>query len=366
MNERVNDLEAQLRAKDKQLQEALDNLECIRKREAETREVIGDLIAGIVHGINNLNTRIRSSSTTLSHAFNDLRQHLPTLLFQIPPERQRDFLALVDRSYQNQCQSTQRLSSREERQLRRALTKELDVHDLDNVDEIADILVDMGIYKDIDPFIPLLREEHHESVLQAAYSLVSLQDLNQWNLRPASNHIMRITYTLQYSIMALLASDMIKDKITQEIEKILGVYQHLLEERQIDVLKQYEDIPAISCYPELDLVWMNLIENAIEAVENHGTLEITVTSDQSPVTSCQSAVASRQYIVVQITDSGCGIPEEIREKIFDRSVTTKPRTTVHGAGLYIVHKIINKHQGKIDVESQPGRTTFRVWLPIVE
>ena len=80
MDERVNDLEAQLRAKDKQLQEALENLERIQKREAETREAIGDLIAGIVHGINNLNTRIRSSSTTLSHAFNDLQQHLPSIL----------------------------------------------------------------------------------------------------------------------------------------------------------------------------------------------------------------------------------------------------------------------------------------------
>lgn len=365
MDESVKDLEAQLRAKDTQLQEALENLECIRKRETETREIIGDLIAGIVHSINNLNTRIRSSSTTLAHVFDDLRQHLPTLLFHIPPEHQRDFFALVERSYQSQRQCTQRLSSREERQLRRGLTKELEVHNLDDVDEIADILVDMGVYKDIDPFIPLLRGEHHASVLQAAYSLVSLHDLNQWNLSPASNHILRITYTLQYSIMTLLTSDMIKDKITQGIEKVLGVYQHLLEARQIDVLKQYADIPVISCYPGLDLVWMNLIENAIEAIEHQGTLEITVTSRQSSVIIDQSSVSSDQYIVVQITDSGGGIPEEIREKIFERAVTTKTRTTVHGAGLYIVRKIIDKHQGKIEVESQPGKTTFRVWLPIV-
>jgi signal transduction histidine kinase len=370
MDDRIKDLEAQLRAKDEQLQETLENLERIRKRDAENREVIGDLIAGMVHSINNLSTRIRSSSTTLSHAFSDLRQHLPTLLFEIPPEHQRDFLALVDRAYQNQRQCSQRLSSREERHLRRVLTKELEAHALDDVDEIADLLVDMGVYEDIDPFIPLLRGEHHESVLQAAYSLMNLQD--QWNLKPASNHIMRIIYTLQYSIMALLTSHMTKDQVTQGIEKVVALYQNLLENRQIDVLKQYEDVPAIPCYPELDLVWMNLIENAIEAIENQGTLEIIVASRQLAVASCQSAVTSRQlpaasdqYIVVQITDSGCGIPEEIREKIFERSVTTKSRTTVHGPGLYIVRKIIDKHQGKIDVESQPGRTTFRVWLPYV-
>ena len=68
-------------------------------------------------------------------------------------------------------------------------------------------------------------------------------------------------------------------------------------------------------------------------------------------------------IVVEITDSGGGIPDEIKPRIFEPFFTTKPAGEGSGLGLDICKKIIEKHQGKIEVESQPGRTTFRVWLP---
>ena len=68
--------------------------------------------------------------------------------------------------------------------------------------------------------------------------------------------------------------------------------------------------------------------------------------------------------MVQITDSGCGIPEEIRERIFESFFTTKPAGEGSGLGLDIVQKIIDKHQGKIELESRPGKTTFSILLPI--
>ena len=364
MTDRTKELKAQLIAKEQQLQDALQEVERIRAHETETVEIIGDLIARMVHDINNMNTRIHSSSQSLSHAFHDLQQHLPTLFFQFPPEQQKDFLALVDRSLHSQQQLSQRLSSREERRLRRSLMKELEAHELEHVDEIADILVDMGVYQDIQPFLSLLKGKHRESVLQAAYSLISIQDVNQWNLQPAYDRIMRITHTLRHSIIALLANQMTTDKITRGIDDVLTVYQHLFDTQQIEVMKHYEEIPIISCYPGLDLVWMNLIENAVEAIEQDGTLEIAVSKRQNETVG-QGCVPTEEYILVSITDSGRGIPDEIRDKIFEHSVTTKTRKAVHGAGLYIVRRIIDKHQGSIDVESQPGKTTFRVWLPII-
>jgi signal transduction histidine kinase len=83
-------------------------------------------------------------------------------------------------------------------------------------------------------------------------------------------------------------------------------------------MKHYEDVPAIPCYPdELNQVWTNLIHNAIQAMEGQGTLEITVSNGPSPV-------GSDQYIVVRMTDSGCGIPAEIQTRIFEPFFTTKP------------------------------------------
>jgi signal transduction histidine kinase len=86
-------------------------------------------------------------------------------------------------------------------------------------------------------------------------------------------------------------------------------------------------------------------------MNNKGRLEIAV-------------IEQNNHIVVQITDSGCGIPPEIKARIFDPFFTTKPAGEGSGLGLDIVKKIIDKHQGKIEVESQPGQTMFSVWLPV--
>jgi len=127
----------------------------------------------------------------------------------------------VDRAYHNQQQHTQRLSSRKERRLRQMLMKKLEIHALDNSDEIADMLVDMGVYDDIDPFIPLLRHELTEEVLQAAYSLISLQDVKRWKLQSAYTRILQITYLLRHSILPLLADQRRKERICEGIERVL-------------------------------------------------------------------------------------------------------------------------------------------------
>jgi signal transduction histidine kinase len=67
---------------------------------------------------------------------------------------------------------------------------------------------------------------------------------------------------------------------------------------------------------------------------------------------------------VVITDSGCGIPDEARDRIFEPFFTTKSAGEGSGLGLDLCKKIIERHQGKIEVESEPGRTTFYVWLPV--
>ena len=72
-----------------------------------------------------------------------------------------------------------------------------------------------------------------------------------------------------------------------------------------------------------------------------------------------------KQVVVSITDTGTGIPDDIKTKIFGPFFTTKPAGEGSGLGLDIVRKIIDKHQGSIEVESRPGKTTFSVWLPIL-
>jgi len=86
-------------------------------------------------------------------------------------------------------------------------------------------------------------------------------------------------------------------------------------------------------------------------MKNKGTLTIAVAKHND-------------QLMVSITDNGPGIPDAIKSKIFESFFTTKPAGEGSGLGLEIVRKIIDKHQGEINVESQPGRTTFRVLLPL--
>lgn len=139
--------------------------------------------------------------------------------------------------------------------------------------------------------------------------------------------------------------------LTGGIETVLTLYQNQMK-HGIEVIRNFEELPSVLCYPdELNQVWTNLVHNAIQAMENKGTLQIDVRS-------------RNDRAVVTVTDSGNGIPDEIRERIFEPFFTTKPAGEGSGLGLDIVRKIIEKHRGEIRVESEPGKTAFSVILPI--
>jgi len=122
----------------------------------------------------------------------------------------------------------------------------------------------------------------------------------------------------------------------------------------IRVVKEYDrSLPQIPAYAgELNQVWTNLIDNAISAMGDTGVLTVRTELD-------------RDCVVVEFGDTGPGVPPEIRDRIFEPFFTTKPVGEGTGLGLDISWRIVvNKHHGDIAVESVPGDTRFRVWLPI--
>jgi signal transduction histidine kinase len=114
------------------------------------------------------------------------------------------------------------------------------------------------------------------------------------------------------------------------------------------------DLPHVRGFAgELNQIWANLIDNALDAVADSGRVDV-------------SATCGRQSVVVRVIDNGPGIPEEIRQRIFDPFFTTKPVGKGTGLGLDIVRRLISHNDAAIDVESAPGRTEFRVVLPIAD
>jgi signal transduction histidine kinase len=104
---------------------------------------------------------------------------------------------------------------------------------------------------------------------------------------------------------------------------------------------------------ELNQIWANLIDNALDAVPDGGRVEVTANRE-------------RQRVVVRVVANGAGIPADARAHLFEPFFTTKPVGKGTGLGLDIVRRLVSHNDGEIDVESQPGRTEFRVSLPIAE
>jgi signal transduction histidine kinase len=110
--------------------------------------------------------------------------------------------------------------------------------------------------------------------------------------------------------------------------------------------------PVLGVAGELNQVWMNLIDNAVDAISDAGAVVIGLASHDD-------------MVVVRVIDNGAGMTADVQKKIFDAFYTTKPVGQGTGVGLEIVKRIVTKHHGVISVESEPGRTEFTVTLPAV-
>jgi signal transduction histidine kinase len=140
--------------------------------------------------------------------------------------------------------------------------------------------------------------------------------------------------------------------IVKSLETTLTILNHKLK-RGVTVLRDYQKIPLLvnSFGSELNQVWTNLIDNAIDAMSGQGELRVRTYRDDG-------------CVVVEIGDNGPGISPDVQPRIFEPFYTTKGVGEGTGLGLDTVQRIVKKHQGSIQVTSKPGDTMFQVWLPL--
>jgi signal transduction histidine kinase len=138
------------------------------------------------------------------------------------------------------------------------------------------------------------------------------------------------------------------------LDQTLVILRHRL--RDVEVSKDYEEgLPEIEAFgSELNQVWTNLIDNAIDAMDGRGALEITARRENEP-----AGIGVR----VSICDSGPGIPADVRKRLFEPFYTTKEPGRGTGLGLHISHNVVARHGGRLEVSTEPGRTCFTVTLP---
>jgi len=314
--------------------------------EKEKMAALGQLIAGIAHEINTPLGAIRSSAGNIADSLNQTLEQLPALFQSLSPEQAQNFLALLQRSLQTELT----LSTKEERQMKRALARQLEAEEIDNAHDFADKFVDMGIYNEIEPFLPLLRRPDSSQVLEIAHNLSGIQK-GTATINKATERASKVVFALKTYARYDQSGEMIPANLLEGIDTVLTLYHNQFK-MGVEVKRNYAKLPPVLCYPdELNQVWTNLIHNALQAMDYRGTLTIDVEPQN-------------QEVYISITDTGSGISEEIKSKIFEPFFTTKPPGEGSGMGLDIVKRIVDKHHGKIEFESIIGQTKFTVLLPI--
>lgn len=343
----LHELQKSLEARNEDLARTLQELKATQEQliESEKMAALGQLVAGIAHEINTPLGAIRSSVENIDEFLSSNLENLPNFFQSMSLKHRLYFVMLLQYSGQNHF-----LSSREKRKLKKALARQLTSEHIVDPDGVSDTLVDIGVNDNVTALLPLLKDTNRSAILNMACRFANLQDSTK-TIITATDKAAKVVFALKSYTHQNIGNKKTMGNIIDGIETVLTLYQNQMK-YGVEIVKKYTEFPPILCYyDELNQVWTNLIHNALQAMENKGTLTIEATQQEGNV-------------AVVIADSGTGISPEIMPKIFQPFFTTKPPGEGSGLGLDIVKKIIDKHHGKIEVDSVPGQTKFTVFIPI--
>lgn len=316
--------------------------------QSEKMAALGQLIAGIAHEINTPLGAIRSSIESVSSALKDALAKLPELLASFTDEELTSFMKLLENSF---VQNTV-ISLKEKKRLRKTLANELSALEIPHVRKASEVLVNLRANENFRDFIILLKHTNSSVILNIANKLSNIVRGTQ-NIELAVQKAHKIVFALKNYAHRTPQETKVKSDIKDGIETVLTLYHNHFKQG-IHLERDYDStIPPIWCFPdELNQVWTNLLHNALQAMDFKGELKVSIYNRDNK-------------LLVDIADNGSGIPKDIIDKIFDPFFTTKSAGEGSGLGLDIVRKIVQKHQGDIELQSEEGvGTTFTVWLPL--
>jgi signal transduction histidine kinase/ligand-binding sensor domain-containing protein len=313
--------------------------------QSEKMASLGQLVANVAHEINTPISALKSSGQTIADALQVILARFGEI-YRLMNEPERQLFWQMLRHPRKLG-----LSSREERLQIREAARSLAQHGVKDEVAKATVLVQLHAQQALADYLPLLAHPQVGFILEMA-SAISLLINNTDNINTAVGRVSRIVFALQ-SLASMEHGGKLLDASVQEgIEAVLMIYHNQLR-HGVELVQEYESLPPLRCFPDqLNQVWINLIQNALQAMCYKGRLEIRVRRQGDA-------------IVVSIADTGCGIPEAIRERIFEPFFTTRAAGEGSGLGLDLVRKVVARHRGTITLHSEVGvGSTFSVTLPL--
>jgi len=320
------------------------------EQQAARMAALGRLAAGLAHEMNNPAAAVRRAAQSLG----DRRARLPELLAGfVRRHLDEPSLAAIEhlRAHAERPSSSS-LTALERSDREEVLVEWLEEHEVEEAWEAAGELTDTAVTID---HLETLASQLPRDVLPVAVAWVAEQIAACRIIEEIASSTARISELVgsikAYSHMDRSAEHKPTD-VRIGLDNTLTMLGHKIQAHDIALERDYQpDLPSVSGNAgELNQVWTNLIDNAIDAMSNGGQLRVI-------------ASATDASVEVKIVDSGHGIPDAVRPRMFEPFFTTKAVGEGAGLGLDIALRIVRAHRGQIDVDSHPGQTELRVILP---
>lgn len=315
---------------------------------------LGKLSAGLAHELNN-------PSAAVVRSAHELKRHLsniPANFKRVIKIRATDEVVekVNDLVFSKIAQAGKKpLSLMQKTALEDELTEWLEQNEIENAYEMTELFAEFGINPDdLEEAKSWLRPEDKAPVVGWLYQVLTTEKL-VGEIEEAAKRINTLVTSVKgYTHMDQAPEKQLTD-IHVGIRNTLTMLNHKLKKNNIKLIENFQaDLPSANIFvSEMNQVWTNIIDNAIDAMEGRSNNTLEIKTEKSGA-----------FINVSIIDNGPGIPKEIQDKIFDPFFTTKSIGKGTGLGLEVVRQIIGQHNGKVYVNSEPRRTEFVICFPI--
>jgi signal transduction histidine kinase len=320
----------------------------------ERLESLGTMAAGLAHELNNPAAAAKRASADLADALDVLSSTIGVFVESGVSREEAEQLVAIQRAVVEACRARASISQLELADAQDALTDALERAGIADAYRIVEPLAQAGFDEEQLGRVRALAGPATEAAVRWIAASLLARELAA-ELHESTERMSKLVAAVKmYAYMD--RGGLVEVDIREGLDTTLTILGHKLKHTTIEVVREFDDeLPRFQGYgAELNQVWTNLLDNAIDALGDSGTITISARRDGD-------------CVEVDIADDGPGVPAEAQERIFDPFFTTKEVGKGTGLGLDTARRIVvDRHHGSLTLRSEPGRTVFRVRLPVAQ